>query len=167
MCSRIKYILKINEGREEMVAFMSPFQTLSQQGKCCILYLTGAFLQMDPLAPSRLLAGSKATRQFLSPLIMIGVLLQKGRGGLDLRPFPLFQTQHVTTDLGCLTDMMVLEGCHFLSTIRKGMDTGVTLQNRAISHKSVQASFLLLDCVWPPLISAAVLQDKATWLRVS
>lgn len=47
------------------------------------------------------------------------------------------------------------------------MDIDVTLQTREISYKPLPANFLLQDWVWPPLISAAGLQDKATWLGMS
>lgn len=89
---------------------------------------------------------------------MIGVLLQKGRGTLDLRLFLYFQTQNAAH-----VNLIELGGCHFLSTIRNGMDIGVTLQKAEIAYKPIQANFLLQDCD-PPLISAAVLQDKVTWL---
>lgn len=87
--------------------------------------------------------------------------IKEGGGGLDLRPFPFPQTQNGATGLGCLTDLMVLEGCNFLSATRKGEDIGVPLQNRATSIKPIQANFPLWGCVWPCLISAAALQKAA------
>lgn len=89
---------------------------------------------------------------------MIGVLLQKGRGTLDLRLFLYFQTQNAAH-----VNLIVLGGCHFLSTVRNGMDIGVTLQKAATAYKPIQANFLLHTGLWPPLISAAVLEDKVTW----
>lgn len=127
-------------------AFLWPFLTLFQKanapltlGRC----LSPRGLSPGPLNTFQIPCWIKNPKRFLSLLLLIGVLLQMGRGTLGLRPFLFFQTQNSPH-----VDLIVLGGCYFLSTIRKGMDIGVTLQKAAISYKPIQANFLLHGHHW-------------------
>lgn len=71
---------------------------------------------------------------------MIGVLLQKGKGTLDLRFFLYFQTQNATH-----VNLILLGGCYFLSPIRNGMDLAKS-SNRLIFCYRIVATTDLSSC---------------------